>query len=86
MSEGPEGLSEGHEGLSERPWGLPGESQGLSEGLGDGRMDIWTEGLLLKNHFYELCSRITSKQIRTDARGWSHIATNSIFFSKKTYI
>ena len=39
-----------------------------------------------KIHIYELCSRITSKQIRTDACGWSHIAANSIFFSKNTYI
>ena len=42
-------------------------------------------GPLPKNHFYELCSRITSKQIKTDACGWSHIAANSIFFSKNTY-
>ena len=44
MSEGPEGLSEGPEGLSEGPLGLPGESQGLSEGLEDGCIDIWMEG------------------------------------------
>ena len=38
-------------------------------------------GTLPKNyHSYELCSSITSKQIRSDACGWSHVAANSIFF------